>query len=624
MLVREGDNRGAASGRRSGYPVPWGTVAGLVLYLALAVVVFGHAWVEGVTTHLQPGADQASTVWFLRWIPTALGHGENPFVTSYGNYPFGVNVLTNTGVPLLGLVAAPVTELFGPVASYNTLLTLAPAASAAAAYAFCRTWVSWRPAAWVGGLVYGFSPYVIAQSAAGHLNLTFVALPPLILLAGRRLLVGEGRGSIASGVVLGLLVVAQFFVSSEVLASTLVMAAVCGVGAWITGGRAARRRWRPGVRSVAAAGVTTAVLLGYPLWLVVAGPDHIAGPIQLVPQAYRADLLGPLLPGVHQWLAPTALAKVAADFAGSPAENGSYLGVTLLVTLAVMTVGLWRRLPVVRVAAVAGAAAFVISLGGALVVRGRPGAYPTGLPLPERLLTRLPLLSNTVPVRYSAYVALFAGLVLACGLDTLWTRRVASPAGPGGEPPAWARSPVGATVLCGAVAVVCLVPLVPRVPLGGFAAAGTPAYFSSPGFAAVPRGQVDLLYPFPTSAVPQGQLDQAVAGLRFKTPGGYFLVPEGPLHHIAFSTTGLYGADTLTARVLSDLYNQDPPAETPALRAALLAQLRSWHIATTIATPAGDPDPARSRQFLTWLMGAPPVRDSDVLLWRLPPARAAS
>ncbi|HZM56417.1 MAG TPA: hypothetical protein VFC03_15455 [Acidimicrobiales bacterium] len=606
---------GGAAGRGHRSPA-WATCQVGASYLAVAITLYWSVWSTSPGTHMQLGGDQFATVWFLRWIPFALTHAHNPFFTTFGNYPFGVDLLTNTSVPLLGLVGAPVTLLFGPTASYNLWCTVALAGSATAGYLFARRWTSWRPAAWVCGLLYGFSPYEVAQSHGGHLNLTFVVFPPLILLATHEVVVRRQRAPLTAGVVLGLLVVAQFFVSSEVLASTLVVDAVCVIAVLVMGRRSIWEHLRPTLVGAAWAAGVSAALLAYPVWLALRGPGHINGPIQLVPQAYRADLLGPVVPDAFVWLAPTGMVRIADGFANSTAENGSYLGITLLVTLAVGTVLLWRRSAVARTAAIGGMAAFVLSLGGGLVIRHRPGAVVSGLPLPERLLARLPLLSNTIPVRYSLYVTLFAGLLLALVLDRLHSTVAARSASAG-------RSPGASALLAGSVplalALVCLLPLAPDLPLPGVADPNTPAYFASPSLAATPAGEVSILYPYPSSAAPEGELWQADGGMHFKSPGGYFLVPDGPGHAIGFSPIVSYGADTLTATVLVQLHAGTPPPETSQLRTALLAQFRSWNVRSLVASFGSEPRPADALQFLTWLVGRPPVRDVDVDVWILLP-----
>ncbi len=584
------------------------TAAVVVSYLALAVVVYWNAWSAGVATHMQLGGDQYANVWFLRWTPFALLHGLNPFFTTYANYPFGVNLVTNTSSPLLGLLGTPLTLAAGSIATFNVLSTLALAGSATAGYAVARRWTTWRPAAWVAGLLYGFSPYQIGQ-ASGHLNLTFVVFPPLILLALHEVVVGRGWPPRRAGVTLGLLVVAQFFVSSEILASTLVMGGVCLVTVVVIGRNSLADHLHRAVVGLAWAAGVAGILLAYPVWYTVRGPGSIAGPIQLVPEAYRADVLGLVYPGAFMWIAPVSLTRTSAAFANSIVENGSYLGITLVVTVVVSVLVLWRRSVPVRVAAVGGGVAWILSLGGALVVRTAPGAALTGFPLPERVFAHLPLLSNTIPVRYSLYVALFAAMVLALALDALH-RQVAARARAD-----WLRTPAGSALVPGVLAVLCLVPVVPAVPLVGFADPGIPAYFSSTSLRQVPVDSVALLYPFPSSATPQGELWQADADLRFKMPGGYFLVPQPPGRTIAFSPALGYDTDTLTSRTLIALAAGTPPPRTPALRAALVTQLRGWHVRTLLASTAGLAHPAQSVGFLTWLAGAPPVPERGVLAW---------
>jgi len=602
----EPDARSGCTDTRS--PGAWATGLAVASYGVLAVIVYWHAWSAGVTHQMQLGGDQFANVWFLRWTPFALTHGLNPLYTDYANHPFGVNLVTNTSAPFLGVLGMPITLIAGSIATFNVLSTVALAGSATAGYAFARRWTSWRPAAWAAGLLYGFSPYEIGQSA-GHLNLTFVVFPPLIFLGIHEILVRQQWPSRRIGIVVGLLVTAQFFVSSEILASTVVIGAVCVVATAVLGRRSLADHWRRALDgSLWAAGVA-GVLLAYPVWFAVKGTASISGPIQLVPQAYRADLLGLLYPGAYVWIAPSGLTRTSVAFASSPVENGSYLGITLVCAVVASVIVLWRRSPVVRVAAIGGATAWVLSLGGALVIRSAPGATPTGLPLPERLFTKLPLLANTIPVRYSLYVTLFAGLVLALALDGIHQRLRDGTGAP------WTRSVVGSALVPGLLALVCLVPVIPSVPLLGFGDPGVPAFFTSPALQRITPDSVALLYPYPSSATPQGQLWQAQADLRFKMPGGYFLVPQPPGRTIAFSPTLGYDTDTLTARTLIALAAGTPPAQTPALRAGLTAQLRSWDVRVLLASTAGVVRPGVSVEFLTWLAGAPPTSRGGLLVW---------
>ena len=85
---------------------------------------------------------------------------------------------------------APVTSLFGPVVSYNLLTTLGFAFAAwimtLALRRFTQGWIS----AAVGGLVYGFSPYMFSQ-ALGHVGLNFQIVTPLLLLLAHEAVVRQ-------------------------------------------------------------------------------------------------------------------------------------------------------------------------------------------------------------------------------------------------------------------------------------------------------------------------------------------------------------------------------------------------------------------------------------------------
>ena len=54
--------------------------------------------------------------------PWALLHGHSPLLSDRVVAPSGVNLMWNTTTPLLGVVAAPLALLGGPVLAYNLTL----------------------------------------------------------------------------------------------------------------------------------------------------------------------------------------------------------------------------------------------------------------------------------------------------------------------------------------------------------------------------------------------------------------------------------------------------------------------------------------------------------------------
>jgi hypothetical protein len=414
--------------------------------------------------------------------------------------------------------------------------------------------------------------------------------------------------------------VAQFFVSTEVLFTTVVVA-ICGVVVLLVVGRnSIRDHAAHAVVGLVAAGVITVVVLTYPAWFALRGPGHIAGPTQLVPQAYRADLLGSIDPDSLLRFAPSSLARTADHFANNPAENGSYLGIPLVLALMVTVVWLRRR-PVVVITAVTGLVAFILSLGGALALDQSPAINPSGgavgrIPLPETLLGKTPLLNNTIPSRFSLYVTLFASLLLAILLEALyrrWTQHRSAHVTT--HPHAATRlHSRRAAALVGLIGLVALIPLVPNAPFGGIANLDIPPYFTSPAVHQIPAGSVAMLYPYPSSPFPHAQVWQAEAGLPFKMPGAYLLVP-GANQKIAFNPAYGYTRATLSATVFIALGQGTVPPETPALHAALLSQMRTWHVRTFLATLGGTEKPVQAMGFLTWLLGPPTARQHGTYVW---------
>ena len=90
----------------------------------------------------------------------------------------------------------PVTWIWGPVASLNVASTIAPALTAFTAFVVIRRWVTWTPAAFVGGLLYGFSPFVLSSLEFAHLMTAALMLLPLILAVLDEILIRQRHGAL--------------------------------------------------------------------------------------------------------------------------------------------------------------------------------------------------------------------------------------------------------------------------------------------------------------------------------------------------------------------------------------------------------------------------------------------
>jgi hypothetical protein len=494
-------------------------------FAATAVYVVASLWLFhrlGVVDRTRiPGCacgDQVDQVWFLALAHSSILGGHLSFLTTRVDYPHGINLLDNASLPLLGAVMTPVTSLLGPVGALALLVRLSFVLSATSAFFVLRRVVRSDLAAAVGGAVYGFSPYMIHQGA-NHVFLVFVPLPPIILyLVHQRLSHPAGPSAFTGGVVIGGLAVVQYFICSEILVSTVLIAVVAATILGAAGlVRAAgvvppvqerRDRLVAQVRAALHLGTGVALvavpLLAYPAWYALAGPDHVTGPTLAVASPGIAALSTVL---------PVNRALVAGRLPGwtmTPERflgNTGFLGLPLLVVCVVVVVTC-RRSHLVRAAAVCGVVAWVLALGPRLVVR----THVTPQRLPFALLTHVPALQDLVPSRLTLYVDLAVAVLVAVGVERLYAHlRVRA-----------LPSTVGLVAAAAGVALT--------LPTVSFPAAGTGIagdFAAGRLERAIPAGSVVLSYPFPAYPVDAAMLWQAESGMRFSLVGGYGVRPAG-------------------------------------------------------------------------------------------------
>ncbi len=609
------------TGRRSGLARSAAVVIPLAVYAGLSIWAY---WPIGL---LNPDrlvtcgcGDIAQENWFLAWTPHAIANAVNPFFTWAINVPVGVNMASNTPFPLLGVLAAPLTLTSGPVATYGLLLELAFFTSATAMYFVLRRWTVWWPAAFAGGLLYGFSPYMIGQGH-GHLNLLFVPVPPLILAVLDNVLVRLRGSARLNGLILGGLVAAQYLISAEIMVDTVVVAvigvAVLAIGHPRTVPMRVRRVLATGLWSLLPFGI----LAGYPAWFALFGAQRVTQPWWPSSQtgAFGSDLLGPVVPTTSQLFGGAHWTGLGSTFAGgNPVENGTYLGIPLLIVCAIFVVA-FRKEAIIRFAGVMLVMSFLVSIGKTLSIEN----HATGIPTPFGWLYSLPLLQNMTAGRLSLFMQLFAALLLAVGVDRTW-RWFRSPRhGRHHARPSSRHVPVrlvGATGTAVVIAVAALVPLFPRLPYPT-TATGIPAYFTNDarrGADRIPAGSVVLAYPYPYNPDNQAMLWQAVSQIRFRIIGGYSI---GPVSR--GSSKGTLAPATLEPVSMAGLFNaglhgSQGGAALPPLDAATLAQLREFCLRYQVSSIVVDPVGVRPEavvKYLSTALGHPPVRYGGVYAW---------
>lgn len=480
--------------------------AALLVYVSLAVLLTAEVWFASSTRWIGSCCDPEQTIWFLGWIPHAIQHGVDPFVTYQINAPAGANLMWNSSIPLISLAMTPVTLTAGPIVAYNLAIVGSIALSAWCTFLALRRYTSSTIAALIGGAVYGFSPYVTSHGAL-HLNLIAVWAPPLLLLLLDELLIRRQRSPTMLGATIGLVAAGQLLTSEEILATSAV-AAVIFVGAAAavlvrrrSDAAAAGRRL---AEAFLPAGVLFTLVAAWPLAVQFFGPQRIAGPVQNL-ETFSTDLLNLLIPTSYQLFSPAGASNVSGEFSGLFHEATAYVGLPLLLFMAAFAGARWPDLRV-RVAGLMAGTMFVVSLGPVLQI----GSESTGVPMPWAPFSGLPLLEHALPGRFTLFMWLAIAAIVALMVDWLRGMRI--------------RSAVpGLVALAAALAVAAPAPL-------GWSTTAVPVFFERWDRQGIPDDAIVLMAPYFTNgAGADPMLWAAVAGnnLRMYEAYAYVPLPDG-------------------------------------------------------------------------------------------------
>jgi len=544
------------------FPKTW---PALVFYSLLALALFSSTWVDPAGSWIGSPKDPKLFIWYLGWIPRELAQGHSPLFTDYLSYPPGVNLMWNTSMIFPALLLWPVTALFGPVVAYNVLVTAGLGLSAWMGFLAARGFVDRLLPCFLAGLLYGFSPALVAQ-ALGHPHVEVALFPPIALLLGHEILVRRHMHPIAAGALAGLAAALQLLTGEELLAMTALMAAV-GVALLAL---LHRNELRPALphtlKAVGAAFAAFAIIAAYPLAFQFLGPQRVYGNVQQ-PDVYVSDLLAFVIPSrfIH--------------FTGNVTENGAYVGLPLLLLFAVGIVTGWHR-PAIRWTGLMTLVGALLSLGPHLHVNGTV----TPIWLPWAAIERLPLLGSALPARLMAIAFLGVGIVVAAAIIVRPARtwRVAS----------------------GVILVAGLISIAPSLPFPT-AAASAPAFFKPGG--GVERfalGSVLIVTPFSSMQSTDAMYWQAVANYRFRMPEGDAFTP-GPY---------LGPHPTFMQSVFDDLDAGKTVTLTPDVQDRLVADLKRSGATGILVGPS--PGRASIVDLLTQIEGSPPTEDGGVYVWR--------
>ena len=535
--------------------------------------------------------DPALFLWFFQWPATALAHGENPFYSTALFHPTGINLLAQTSVTGLSLPLVPVTWIWGPVASLNVASTLTPAITAFTAFVVMRRWVSWTPAAFLGGLLYGFSPFVLTSLEFAHLMTAALMLLPLILAVLDEVIVRQRHSPVWAGGILGLLVFAQFFLSSELLAITALVAAICLVvlliAALFADRDTMRRRVPHAAKGLAVGLVVGGVLLAWPVWFALEGPAHLSGLVWP-----NVGVIGGFIPSSYVsagYPNPHNVFMTLGGYEGAPLASAAYLGWGFVAVLLAGIVAFRRDRRLWFFG-------FVLFLCAACSLGERHGQWE-----PAWIFTKLPIIENVIEQRFMAIGFLAGAIMLAVTLECI--HRVL---------PDW-RGIAAASAAAGVALVPMTVTFGSRLPFA-MRPVILPRWYTEVA-PTLPPDSVLLSYPAPFSGIQSAMAWQAVDRMHYSQAGG-----GGPLGVQRRAGSAAPGFKVLGR--LGFAVGVPAPAGTRAEYAAVRHALAMWHVTTVViaTNPAAPPiqqghDPTYAAAFMTATLGRLPRLQAGAWVW---------
>jgi hypothetical protein len=483
-------------------------IVGVLALLSDAPAFFGG---HPANSLIMPGGDVAEQVWFMGWLPHALTHGLNPFVSQYlfaGSG--GVNLMVNTSVMFPALLLAPLTLLGGPILAFNVSVVLAPVLCAWPMMLLARRFTSSFFLSLIATVLWVMSPYVMCHLGFAHLHQTVTFFPPVVILLAASLVEGR-RSARRTGVLGALAVIVQFFTGSELLAMAAFEVALGLMVLAVLRPKFVRAHAAKGVHALLVAGGIAVVVLAYQLWVEFFGPRHTTGS----PWGAEYSIGNKLAGFVHASVGLGHGDRLTSLMGkpGLPDAPLSFLGWGMILTVVATCIWL-RRNRIVQVLGLVGFVTFVLSLGVDVRVSGTTEVL---IPwAPWQLFTHVPVVEQLIPGRFVQFVG-FAGVLLCLiGWDAL--RTSLKPKG----------KLVASLGVCMAVAVVLVQQvLVVNAPFPSSVQFVEPKFFVDYGANPTPEGRL-LTLPYPNSGFGLQSAPmtyQARSGFTYQLLGGYVLVP---------------------------------------------------------------------------------------------------
>ena len=393
----------------------------------LCSLVFTYPLVFHLTTHVPGGeGDVPLYIWNLWWMQQALSEGISPLFCDYIFAPYGVSLVFHAFVFFKALLAVPLQWFCSAWTAYNVLIIATFALAGWGMFLLAHHLTGdWR-AAWIAGLIYAFSPYMLTRSLRHFNYLSSEWIPLYVLCLVRLLETRDRRWAWGGGLCLLLTAYCEYYYLIY-----LTLFTVCYLGWQYYRGHVAVLD-RTFLAHFALMGAVVAVGLVPVLWVLFSAEQsgYIYG--RGVAANSGADLLAFVTPPPGSLLYGDMGAELHPTFSGGNAVEATvFAGYVVLALMATCVLRLrgdqavrpWLWLTLVF---------FLLSLGPLLHIGGdfvfAIGDWRFAVPLPYMVVRYVPLIKGArVAVRFDIMVMLGLAVLSAFGVR-YWLEKATRPA----------------------------------------------------------------------------------------------------------------------------------------------------------------------------------------------------
>ncbi|MHB8362029.1 MAG: hypothetical protein ACYDBX_00195 [Patescibacteria group bacterium] len=391
-----------------------------VVFLIYLLVISIYTFPEILRLHSSTitgiGPDTKLFIWFLQWWPYAIFHGINPFISYVTNVPYGVNIAWTTSIPFLSLIFYPITYIGGVYISYNLIVLLSFPLAAFTMFLLSLEFTNKKYIAFIGGLIFGFSPYMIAQGSS-HIDLSFIAIVPLIYLIFIKFLKCDFKKEkiYKYSILFSLLVLIQVLISLEI-AFTSICFLILGLAIYSL---FKKIEYKIILRFFILSFIIIGVIFLPYAYFMFFGAFRPHGHL-FTPGSYSTDFLSIIFPTPILRLSGSVFQSITSSYSnGNLSEITGYISIPFMMVIVIATIRYWENMKI-KILSILFFIAIILSFGPYLIIDG----IKTKVPMPWIIFYKLPIFSSIITERLSLYGFLFGGLIFVVFFDQYLSKKI--------------------------------------------------------------------------------------------------------------------------------------------------------------------------------------------------------